>query len=271
MNTPKQTGWLPRISIPVLVAALISVSGMAQEEGDRLMADDGDLLIYRSDDGSIKIKREGSDVGTWVAVVNPDDSGRKVVVKKMREMSVDDEGNVAVLKPDDDAGDNEVVIWKSDDGKEMRFRSPRVHRFRFEGDSGDRFEDYFLFRDHDFGPFVPGGSVGPDWMRGHPLEWVEESAENRRKIADMDRQSRELSRQIARAEGDGAKRLEAELDELLGEIFDLKQETRTTQIERLQERVDELLQTQSTRRTQREDIIARRKKQLLGERDPLEW
>lgn len=97
------------------------------------------------------------------------------------------------------------------------------------------------------------------------------SMKERVEISRMDMESRRLAHKVRDANGDERTRLEAELDELLDDIYNRKQQIRAEEIERLEKRLAELRDTQQLRRSSRNDIIERRKKELLGERDELDW
>lgn len=103
--------------------------------------------------------------------------------------------------------------------------------------------------------------------------------ETRRAIADGERESRALARQLRRAEGDEARdTLADELRQTLGRTFDLKQQARQERIERLEAEAERLraqraeLEAETAERGEaRRDIIERRRQELLGERDELDW
>lgn len=90
-------------------------------------------------------------------------------------------------------------------------------------------------------------------------------------LMTMERRSRELAAQARRAEGTERDRIERELDDLLVQIFERKQEVRAEQIESLEARLRDLRDEQQQRQARQREIIERRKRQLLGDEDPLRW
>ena len=85
-----------------------------------------------------------------------------------------------------------------------------------------------------------------------------------------DMMSRELAMKIRTSEGDTSK-LEAELEDLLAEIFSEKQESYQDRVDRLREELSELELKVSDRQSNKADIIAKRKKDLLGTKDKYDW
>ena len=86
----------------------------------------------------------------------------------------------------------------------------------------------------------------------------------------MDMQSRELAMKIRTADGDTSE-LKSELDELLSEIFASKQDSYQERVDRLREELGELEQKLSDRKANKQDIISKRKKELLGKSDKYDW
>lgn len=102
--------------------------------------------------------------------------------------------------------------------------------------------------------------------------------ETRRAIAEGERESRELARQLRRAEGADRDRLTDELRATLERTFDLKQQARRERIEHLQQEAErlqsdlsELNDELAEREQARREIIERRQRELLGEADELDW
>lgn len=90
-------------------------------------------------------------------------------------------------------------------------------------------------------------------------------------VMKMEREINELARQVRRATGSEREELEARLDTLLNDAFDLKLQAEREQAEQLQGRIDRLRERLSERSESRAKIIARKKTSLLGERDLLDW
>jgi hypothetical protein len=96
-------------------------------------------------------------------------------------------------------------------------------------------------------------------------------AETRRALAEGERESRALARRAREADGTERARLEGELRDALERTFDLRQQARRDRAERLQEEAAEIREETSEREAARREIIERRQRELLGERDALDW
>lgn len=222
-----------------ILLALLAAPAWGQDEGDRLIAEDGDLRIYRSDDGQLKIKRDGDD--DWAAVIDIDGD------------------RTFVFSGPDALRHRNIFRWRGHDGDE-----PFLGFFEGDGD--------FDVEGLDFEPFVDVARLGSDLTRSlAPFGDLSEQMEERREIARLDADARRLARRVRGAEGAERAELEAELDELLNDIFDKKLELRQERIERYAEEAEELRQETAERRQRRAEIIDRRKRDLLGEHDPLDW
>jgi peptidoglycan hydrolase CwlO-like protein len=90
------------------------------------------------------------------------------------------------------------------------------------------------------------------------------------RFSEKEMQSRRLAERIRRAEGDTSE-LEAELDELLEDIFNEKLEAQQERVEHLREEIARLEERIATRSEAREEIIRTRKNELLGHRDVYDW
>lgn len=110
----------------------------------------------------------------------------------------------------------------------------------------------------------------------------EVSNETRRALADVERDSRRLALRLRQAEREDAaadaERLRSELRETLEAAFDLHQQARQERLETLRERqarlADEAAALEAElqeRQRDRDAIIDRRQRELLGERDGLDW
>lgn len=89
-------------------------------------------------------------------------------------------------------------------------------------------------------------------------------------VRQLELEARSLARAVRGAEGDERARLNDELAEKLGEIFDHKQELRQEEIDRLQSQLDKVAGEREERERVREEIIRRRMDQLIGE-SRYEW
>ncbi|NNE69628.1 MAG: hypothetical protein HKN29_04605 [Rhodothermales bacterium] len=90
-------------------------------------------------------------------------------------------------------------------------------------------------------------------------------------VMALERRLNQAARKLRMAEGQEREELERALDELLEEAFDAKLENQRSEAEQLEERLRELRSRLDERAQAREEIIARRKSELLGKRDVLDW
>lgn len=234
--------------IPLIVAGLLVVfygaPGFAQDEGDRLIAKDGGLVIYRTEDGKVKIVREGAGDDEWVALVDPDNEGRIII----RDMDVNHR-------------------------YEFRGNAPVPPRFEMEWDGDwpggiDREDIIVRMKDaEDLADRIRSRVIIGD----ESLALIQEGAAERRELAEKEAESSRLAREWRKAEASERVRLEKELDALLDELFEAKEDVRREELERLNERVKELEHRIQERQSQKQEIISRRKSRLLGEDDPLAW
>lgn len=116
---------------------------------------------------------------------------------------------------------------------------------------------------------------GPDFVfdsfdLGGPF-FSPEFREERNEIVRLEREVRELAREARQAEGQERERLEAEIREKLETILDNKLSLRERHIEKLEERVNEERSYLQKRREARGEIINRRFRELLGEKDVFDW
>ena len=89
-------------------------------------------------------------------------------------------------------------------------------------------------------------------------------------VREADRRSRELARMIRQEDGD-VDELEAELDEILGLVFNEKQNAQQERIDEMREKLAELEERLTQRQNDREDIIQKRKNELLGRSSRYDW
>lgn len=94
--------------------------------------------------------------------------------------------------------------------------------------------------------------------------------ESNGEIMKMDMQSRELAMQIRHEDGDTSA-MEAELDQLLADIFAKKQDINQKRMDKLRAELEKMEQNLTERNSSKSDIIAKRKKELLGQPDKNDW
>lgn len=124
-------------------------------------------------------------------------------------------------------------------------------------------------------PPPPGGPEGyrppppPGDGPGMPPGPPDEDAQ---KVERLERACRETADRLRRTREEGPREeLKKKLLSLVGELFDLREARRAKEIERLGRSVEELKRKLQTRRENRDRIIEKRVRELLGERDPLDW
>lgn len=99
-----------------------------------------------------------------------------------------------------------------------------------------------------------------------------ERYEREKQIAELDKKSYELARAHREAAKEvDKKNLGKELDALLDKLFELRERTREEEIKRLEEDLKKAKEMLITRRSNKDSIIEKRKNQLLGRDDVLDW
>jgi len=240
--------------LPLLLIGLMIQSAWAQQDDDASDKDKNTITVkrFRSPRGNVIIHR-GDDDRT-VEVIRSDDDGHTTIIV-----------NGDTLKADDD------FVWFDGDYLRHRFSpqiAPGSRSLYFSDDDLHFGEDFAL--DLDAPPFFDGDFTfnldGNDGALGNLF--LNRSSN---KINQKEAEARTLARKARTLEGDERVKAEQELETLLGEIFDMKQETREERIKRMTERLSKEREALSERENARTEMIERRKKSLLGERDPLAW
>ncbi|RMF61767.1 MAG: hypothetical protein D6746_05070, partial [Bacteroidetes bacterium] len=90
-------------------------------------------------------------------------------------------------------------------------------------------------------------------------------------VIRMEREAERMARALRRAEGEDRKRQEEALRQKLEEIFERKMQLSEERLNELQEALKEARKQLEARRRARSEIIERRLKELLGERDLFAW
>lgn len=112
-----------------------------------------------------------------------------------------------------------------------------------------------------------GVRSGGFWMGDDPIARFERNEE----VRAIEREIRELAAQVRRAEAADRAALEAELDARLRDAFERKQQADRKDAEELAKRLEELRSRLAQRDASRDEVISRRKRELLGQRDALDW
>lgn len=237
-------GLLPLLVLGLAVAPSIAY---AQNDDDKVER----RITIKVDGDSIYVERDGE---TTVVPNTPE--GRI----ELDDLNLDLERNRIRIEVDEDDVDFDL----DSDG------DVRVFRMRRGGPEG-----LALGREFEFdGPGMALRRFGPNGLAtfrfDDDMTWVAEDAEAQAEIMTKEMEARSLARQLRNTEGGERADLEAELDELLADLFEMKLEQRRTTVERLEEKLAGEQEALAEREAARDDIIERRKQQLLGE-DTLEW
>ncbi len=235
--------------------------------------------------------------GTAITITRPDGTVERFTVDEATPLRVRVKDGPLVVEREEGEGaahlrrfemqrDGEgPAIWFEGEGDE-----PHAFAFRTGPD-----EAMFGLEDLDFGADadslvhrmlrfrdVPGGvglAFGEEGMMPWPgFAGRGVAPETRQAIAEGERASREIARQLRRAGEDERERLTRELRDTLERTFDLKQQARREQVEHLQQSAERLQRDLgevndeiAERERARHEIIERRQRELLGERDGLDW
>jgi hypothetical protein len=96
--------------------------------------------------------------------------------------------------------------------------------------------------------------------------------EREKKIAEFERQSRELAGSYSKAPDEAARKtLRANLAEIVTQLFDLREQNRQEEVKRMEADLKRLKDTLEQRQKNRANIIERRIQQLTGEAGAMEW
>ncbi len=164
----------------------------------------------------------------------------------------------------------------SDDGQQARRelrlerrKHPRgIRMMRFDRDGSDTL--HFDF-DHitRFAERIPQDLEAYfDGLKAAPLG---RAMEERSAVARMEAEAQRLSRRALRAEGAERRRIETELREHLDVLFAEKLALERKRLEHRRDRLEDEQRKLDERQQRHEEIIDRRLRDLLGERDVLEW
>ena len=232
-----KTRLLPGIAVALLAVFVLVRPSSAQEEAE---AD----TIYVSGDKTIIIV---------------DEDGERIIVRGIGDV---DWPRIFV--------DDDLISPHTFRVRPGQFRMPRVE-FRgrhFDDEDDDDDEQDFVFFDSFAGDLdhLLGEGFGGDFTIR-----LGESMKERQEIRRLEMESHQLARQVRRADDDERAQLEQELAEKLNEIFDRKQALREKRVEQLREAMNKALDEQNDREANRNEIIDRRLRELLGQRDRYDW
>lgn len=115
---------------------------------------------------------------------------------------------------------------------------------------------------------MPGmGEMGG--MPGQPYREDPEMEALNRSDFDLDQQTRDLSEELRTAKGGDREKIEAEISEVITRHFDVRQERRELQIQRMEDELKKLREAMTKRNESRNQIIKRRLAELIGNEDDL--
>lgn len=239
---------------------LIPVGALAQETGDETVRDqrvvvevrDGKVyvngketavgesgrIVLRKGDGDEVVVFTDEDGGAWVSAYGIGPRAR-ADAQRAREMA---RSMVRMHAPDFDAGDF-VVEFEPPDLSELGDLELEI-----EG----RLADVFELQEN---------------FNGNVFQWQKQSEE----LRELEGEIRRKAREVRRADENDRAALEAELDALVDRAFDLKLEDERSGITDLERRLEELRDRVGDREANRREIVERRKKDLLGRHDNLDW
>lgn len=249
--------------LALFAATTVLVSGALAQE--RKADDDSDRVEVRIEDGRVWVNGEevpeGVDLQDYLRERGMDDVNISIDGSIRVDTDKDGEWRIRIDRDGDDAfGPGNVFVFRNkDDGN-------RAFGYNFGGENA-----FFRNRDGVFGLGNVDFNLDMDGLAhvgpGEILGFMSSSPEIMRK----ERESRTLARRVREASGAEREELERELDALLAEIFDAKLDTRRERISQLEERLSEQREALRERESGRNEIIARRKAELLGEPDRFDW
>lgn len=253
------------ILVAVLGVATFQTSAAQDSRGVRVEIKDGKVLVNgkeveSNDENQIVIETEDGEKVT----VHFSEDGNSVWVGDGDEFR--GFGNSFI-----ELGDGRFTVDGdiSDRLKEMMARVESRGEMRF-GDGED-----FLFKDGGGRSFFFSDDGAPNVFEDYASHLFGEHAPRglyfNSETAALERRLNQMARQLRMADEDEKAELEAQLDDLLAEAFDAKIADQRSEAERLEARLQELRDRLDERSSAREEIIAKRKRELLGKRDVLDW
>ena len=123
------------------------------------------------------------------------------------------------------------------------------------------------------GGMPPGGPFGGrDPRQFEELKRIDpELYELEKADQDLERQTFELSQQLRRAPADQQEKIRQQIPELVAKQFEVRQSRRELHLKRLQEELEQLRQAIERRNEMRDEIIARRITELIGNQSDLDF
>jgi len=113
----------------------------------------------------------------------------------------------------------------------------------------------------------PGMGGMPVWFASHDPEMMEFM----RKEADIENQAARLVEKYRRASESDRGEIQKQLDKLVSEQFDLRQDRRQKELKKLEEQIKKLRESIEKRQKAKSDIVDRRIKELLGQDEDMRF
>ncbi|MEM6647266.1 MAG: hypothetical protein AAF730_13550 [Bacteroidota bacterium] len=259
----------------VLALLLIGVPAQAQEREE-----DNVTVIEVNEDGTVTIdgkvvEADGNaiDVEGEVVVRVKDADGETLRVYRSGNDLPSVFTRFRGLDDDDRRIDFDDLIIDRDMDAQLQFRRGAELNDLFRGRNAVRWGDgdigsrYRVFSSDDDGAISVFGSR----LDGPAREAEQERLKARMEIMKREREAMEMAQKIRRTSGAEREELETELNAQLDTIFEMKMDMRQAQIDLLENRLAEERKAFEQRTTERKRMIERRKRELLGERDALDW
>lgn len=125
------------------------------------------------------------------------------------------------------------------------------------------------------GPRGPVHSAGPPRWPFHNWDTLESTDPEMYKLLkedyDLERRTRELAIQYRRASGQQRPAIREQLEKLIDEHFQVRQERRLLELKRLEEELERLREAIQRRDETRQTLVRDRVKELLGDEDDLDF
>lgn len=172
---------------------------------------------------------------------------------------------------------NGFVLRSDDDAEGFQVRSmPGVRAYGFTSDDGGQVE---FFSERDFEEIFDiqdrarrqtAEAMAELELAAPMMGLYSQRSAMSKEAVEADQRSRELARSIRRGDGN-TQELQAELDALLEQVFDEKQASQQERIDNLRQQLTDLEQRLQQRSADREQIISKRRDQLLGRDSRFDW
>lgn len=251
------------------VAMLVPVTVSAQETREEKTVTEKRVVVEVRD-GKVFVNGKESEIGEYGQVIlrKGDDDEMIVIVRKDGPLWVGAPHIAARARVEADRARVEAEHARELARSMARFRTPDGDVEHFYMQFDPQLPDFEEFEvDIDVENELAEAFENVQWMRGDGLRLRRQSEE----LRELESRIREQARELRRAEEPEKAAAEARLDELLDKAFQMKLQEEQKQVEELEASLQERQHRLQERQTQRREIIERRKKELLGRRDHLDW